>query len=321
MKEIPIFFSFDNNYVIPAAVAFYSLLNKAEANVFYRMYVLHSDITSDNQSLLHDIVKKSRNAELEFRNISNFLHNEWENGVFGGKQNKQFNVNTIVKCFAAKFFPEYKKILYSDVDVVFMDDISELIDVNLEGRYIGAVKNAFMKKYPEDELGHLSREHYEIFKDTYFAGGIWVLNTDEIRKDNIEETMMNIISDNAVNKKWPDQDIMNIACDNKVEYLSLRYISYPYMLDKLYADGFVSHFSIEECIESIISPKILHYASVKPWNGDPRKKEIWLDIFNKLNIPKTDIFRRVPKKMSWRNKLRYKIWLKLGNNLKKKGLI
>ena len=31
--KIPIFFTFDNNYVEPAAVAFYSLLNKAKVTL------------------------------------------------------------------------------------------------------------------------------------------------------------------------------------------------------------------------------------------------------------------------------------------------
>ena len=40
-QEIPIMFCFDNNYVIPAAVAFYSMLENCNKNYFYRMYVLH----------------------------------------------------------------------------------------------------------------------------------------------------------------------------------------------------------------------------------------------------------------------------------------
>lgn len=65
-KAIPIVFSFDNNYTIPAAVAFYSLLNKAAKNVFYEMFVLHSDISEENQDLLQNIIKRTNNASLNF---------------------------------------------------------------------------------------------------------------------------------------------------------------------------------------------------------------------------------------------------------------
>lgn len=52
MTRIPIFFTFDNNFVNPAAVAFFSLLNRAKEGVWYEMYVLHHDITSANRKLL-----------------------------------------------------------------------------------------------------------------------------------------------------------------------------------------------------------------------------------------------------------------------------
>ena len=49
---IPIMHSFDNNYVIPASVAFLSMLENADKNYFYKLYVLHSDITEKNQKEL-----------------------------------------------------------------------------------------------------------------------------------------------------------------------------------------------------------------------------------------------------------------------------
>lgn len=321
MKKIPIFYSFDNNYVVPAAVAIKSLLSEAKPDVFWQMYVLHNDISDKNQELLQNIVKKMGNASLKFRYMEGFLQQEWRQGSFAGKKNKQFTPETITKCFAARFFPEYDKIIYSDVDVVFMDDVSELIAVDLQNKFIAAVRNPFMKIHHKEELGHLSKTNYEKLKDTYFVGGIWVLNLKAIRENNLEVRMMEIVQDNNIDKRWPDQDVMNIACDNKVEYLSLRYISYPYMLERLSKEGFESHFSIAECVESIIYPKILHYAGIKPWNNEPYRKDIWWKVFNELNISKTEIFDRVPLRISWRDKLRYNIWLKLGDKLRKKNLI
>lgn len=61
-KEIPIFFTFDDNYVVPAAVAFYSLLKHTKEDIFYKMYVLHADITEENQQLLLNIVAKCENT-------------------------------------------------------------------------------------------------------------------------------------------------------------------------------------------------------------------------------------------------------------------
>ena len=317
MKQIPIFFTFNNDYVIPAAVAFHSLLEKVNTDTFYEMFVAHSDITLENQALLSKIVDSQSKGLLKFIDTKDFLHNEWNNGNFE-EHNKgvQFTVDTIVRCFAASFFPNIDKIIYSDVDVVFMDDISELIDIDLTDKYIASVKNAFLKYSPK-ELSHLSDMHYEKLKDTYFAGGIWVMNLSEIRKNNLETRMIEIIKDKNIIKRWNDQDIMNIACDNKVSYLSLRYISYPYLEDVMKEMGFESHFSQEELFESIEKPKILHFAGVKPWNAFPRKGEVWLNIFKSLNLPKTRIF----KDMSLKYKILFYIWSILDKKLKKKRII
>ena len=293
MKEIPIFFTFDDNYAVPAAVAFYSLLNKAADNIFYEMFVLHSNITEENQRMLKNVVSKKGNGKLEFINTNNFLKNEWSKGNFEGHQNKnQFTAETILKCFGAKFFPQYDKIIYSDVDIVVTDDISELYELDLSDNYLAAVRGVF-NKYLPNELSHFKPEHYEVLKDNYFAGGIWVLNLKKIRENNLEEKMIDIINDNTITKRWPDQDIMNIACANKVCYLPLNYISYPYLIDVIKEPDFVSDYSREELYDSIINPKIIHYAAGKPWHNNAKKAQIWFEIFDYLNLPETKIFKNL----------------------------
>lgn len=319
MKKLSIFFTFDDNYVVPAAVAFSSLLEKAADDVFYNMYVLHHDITKANQNLLQDIVSRRGNAELTFKDTGNFLLDHWnESFNSGSNQNglDQFTVDAIIRCFAAQFFPELDKIIYSDVDVIFMDDISELWDVDLSNSYIGAVLNAFLK-FSEYELSHLSGENREKLKDSYFAGGIQVFNLAKIRNDRLEERMLEIVKDKTIIKRWPDQDVMNLACDNKVTYISLRYISYPYLEKIMSVKGFESHYTHDELMDSIKRPKILHFAAQKPWNDYPKYWDLWMKRFKKLHIPKSRIF----KKMSLKNRLYLKLHSHLDTILRKRGII
>lgn len=309
LKTIPIFFTFNNDYVVPAAVAFYSLLNKAKEEIFYEMYVLHSDITSENQTLLHSIIGRLKKGKLFFIDTKNFLKDEWEKGNFDeNNQQTKFTSDTLVRCFAARFFPQYDKIIYSDVDVVFADDVSELWDIDLKGKYLATVKNPWMK-YFENELSHLKPEHYEKLKDHYFAGGIWVMNLIQIRADNLEQKMWDVIRDETIIKRWNDQDIMNIACDNKVAYIPLNYIAYPYMIQFLEAPSFQSHYTRDELWDSIINPKIVHYADIKPWKNRVRYGELWWDIFKFLNLPTTSIFEEVKEINPYKKK--YKKYKKL----------
>lgn len=290
-KSLPIFFTFNNNYVEPAAVAFYSLLDKAKAGIFYEMYILHSDITEKKQQLLADIVNKKGNAKLTFINTDGFLDDFWGNGSFNFQSsNSTFTVDTIVRCFGAKFFPQYEKIIYSDVDIIFTDDISDLYEIDMAGKYLAGVKNPFTK-YSEYELSHLKPEHYEMLHDKYIAGGIWVMNLKKIREDNLEGKMLDVIKDDTIIKRWNDQDIVNIACNGKVGFIPLNYISYPYLIDLLEKPDFVSDYTREELYDSIINPKIIHFAAGKPWNNNPKYSNLWWTYFNYLNLEKTKIFK------------------------------
>jgi len=70
---IPVAHCFDNNYVIPAAVSFLSMLENASKYHSYELYVFHADITDENQQKLQDVVAKFDNASLIFVNIASQL--------------------------------------------------------------------------------------------------------------------------------------------------------------------------------------------------------------------------------------------------------
>lgn len=292
--RIPIFFTFDNNYVVPASVAFFSLLSKAQKGIYYEMYVLHADISEENQNLLINVTRKQNNAKLTFINTHGFLNQEWSNGSFAFQHsNSSFTADCLLRCFAARFFPGLKKIIYSDVDVIFTDDISDLYDIDLTGKYIAGVKNAFTR-YSEYELSHLKEEHYNMLHDKYISGGIWVMNLEKIREDNLEDKMLDIVRDNTIVKRWNDQDIVNIACEGKVGFIPLNYISYPYMLDLLQEKDFTSDYTRNELYDSILNPKIIHFAANKPWDSNPQFSNLWWAYFNFLELPYTKIFREIP---------------------------
>ncbi len=288
--NIPIFFSFDNNYVEPAAVAIFSLLNSAKKSNNYDLFVLHSNIEPQKQNILKSIVNKFKNAQITFINTYGFLDKYFYECNFRKSFAKsKFTPDALVKCFASHFFPNLDKIIYSDVDVIFVSDISNLYFQDMQDNYFYGVKSAFMK-WEKNELSHLSKKNFNDLKDSYIAGGIFIANLKQIRKDKIEEKMMKIIEDKAIEKKWPDQDVINLACKGKIGFIPLNYISYPYLIDYLNNKNFDSHYSKEELFDSIIKPKIIHFAAEKPWNGSPNYSNLWWTIFNYLNLQITPIF-------------------------------
>ena len=120
MEKIPVFFTFDKNYVVAAEVAIYSMLKHASPAYEYKLYVLHTDIPESLQKEMVRLVGKFNNASLEFIDTSAFDDDE---NILRGKAH--FSKEIYYKLIAAEIFPQYDRIICSDVDVVFTGDISE----------------------------------------------------------------------------------------------------------------------------------------------------------------------------------------------------
>lgn len=274
MQTIPIFYTYDNNYVIPSAVAFESLLDNAKENIFYKMYVLHTDISQENQQKLIELVSKHKNATLEFINIEELAKNiKISDKAFTHQQHGTiFTKDCFFRCIPS-LIPEfdcYDKIIYSDVDIVVVDDISESFDIDLKDEYLASFRVPYFLK---EEISHLDSS----FVGKYFGGGFWVMNLKKMREDNLGKEIIDIITNPPCQFRWNDQDVMNLACKGQVKYLSYRYVSIPDwlpILEKL--DFYDKHYPNNELHDAMYKPKIVHYAGCKPWNKDkPMRSDLW----------------------------------------------
>ena len=118
-QVIPIFFTFDENYVVPAIVTFFSLLHHAEKCHCYELYVLHPGISAVAQRELQRVVGKFPHASLHFYDTSN-------DAIAQECPSKShFSKEIYFKLCAPELFPQHKRVLCSDVDVVFLGDVSE----------------------------------------------------------------------------------------------------------------------------------------------------------------------------------------------------
>ena len=300
-KIIPIFFSFDNNYVIPASVAFASLLTNTNDNIFYNMYVLHTDITAANQDILQKQVATYGNGNLLFVNVSEYFKDQ----TFDQKQfahisgGSTFTIETLYRCLAVNI-PEFKnidKIIYSDVDICVTKDISALFDINIEKSYLAACKTPEFLEFQIDQIPLQYRQHY-------FAGGLWILNFKKIREDNLDKKIYDIAKNPPFFMKYPDQDIMCLACKDKVTYFSHDYISVPDRLSLLKKLNFCDkYYPNNELYDAAYNPKIIHYAGIKPWKQNCAGSELWFYWLSKTP------FAKYKEELTPKCKISYKLYL------------
>lgn len=299
--NIPVMFCFDTNYVIPAAVAFYSLMEHANKEYNYTFYVLHSDITEYQQLKLKDTLKEFKNCKLEFIDMNHKLDDFWENNYKGG----HFSKEVMYKLLVSSIFPNLDKIIVSDVDVVFLGDITEsyfAIDTD-DKEYIAGVKPiGKVASYLQNYKGLWTEE--EIDKLGEICGGYLVMNLKKIREDNMENVFLDSLEKDGYRLNQMEQDIFNITCYGKIKHLHLKYVACSYMWDyyktkeDMKTDINYKEIEIKEAMEN---PVQLHYAtSTKPWkNPDCTKADIWFkyivktpflndylkDLPNKIQVP------------------------------------
>lgn len=306
--NIPIMFCFDTNYVIPAAVAFYSLMEHASNKYDYSFYILHSDITLEQQNKLNETVKDFKNCKLEFIDMNHRLDDFWTKNYKGG----HFSKEVMYKLLVASIFPNIDKIIVTDVDVVFLGDVSksyfDLTDD--DDAYIAGVKpigkvSEYLKNYESDWTSE------EIKKLGEICGGYLVMNLKKIREDNYETVFLKSLDENGHRLNQMEQDIFNITCYGKIKHLHLKYVACSYMWD-FYKNDYDKetdlNYSKKEIEEAMEKPVQLHYAtSIKPWkNVDCTLSEVWFKYIVKTPFLKeylNDLPNKIITKKSEKEKL------------------
>lgn len=172
---IPIAFAFDKNLVMPACVCISSLLMNAKKDTSYDIFILHPANQSMTQTDLVKLPEYYDNCKLTFRPVGNEFDNAFEiRGI---------TTPAYYRLLIPEIIPEYDKIIYSDVDVIFRSDLTGIFEeTDMTDCCFAGVKSLAQfvpsyKKYYEKEIG-ISPE------DIIYSGNL-IINSEEIRKRNL----------------------------------------------------------------------------------------------------------------------------------------
>lgn len=298
MTVIPVMHCFDNNYVIPAAVSFFSMLQNADPNYFYQLYVLHTDITIQNQQKLTKLVESFPNASLSFIGMQQRFDSLWNSMHNTDHLSKE----VLYKLVAPEIFPDLDRLIITDVDVVFLGDISEsyfALDGREDALFAGVRQinpdKTFLRDYYENYRKTFGEEGYNQLK---VCGGYLVSNLKRQRKVGIQEVFIDYLRENGDRLLQAEQDVINMCCrESEIVLLPLQYClcSYTYdfseQISTFATDPFYSYTDIREAMDH---PVQLHYATkVKPWNTpDCTRSFFWFDY-----LYQTDLQRDYEEKM------------------------
>ena len=210
-KEIPIFFSTDDNYVPYLDVAIRSLIENASKTFEYRIIVLNTGLNEDN---VRKVKRNERDGfKIDFIDISE----EVENIKSRFKNVYHFSVVTYYRLFIASLFPQYDKVVYLDCDLVVLGDVSELYHTELGNNILGAAPEQFVQNTKEFRL--YAEKALGVDPDGYVNAGVLLMNLKEFRRCNIEERFVKLITEYDFDLLDPDQAYLNYLCLGRIHVL------------------------------------------------------------------------------------------------------
>lgn len=272
MNKVPIVFTFDHNLINPACVCISSLLQSANADTFYDIYVLHSEKCDFSKSRLIDYPNIYKNCSLTFRVLTSEFVSAYE--VRG------ITTTAYYRLLIPEVIPEYDKILYSDVDVIFREDQAKYYNIELEGYYMAGVDNASSLR---PEVQRYVRENLGIdHKFGHFYSGNLLINSKLILQDKIIPEFRKLAHRSF---RQQDMDIINIACYGKIKQLSPAFCLTNYLTEMIVnrRQEMLTYFTEDE-LNYALKKGIVHYNGPKPWKEWCINFDIWWEAYRNSPI-------------------------------------
>ena len=217
-----IVYALTSNYIYKAIPSMTSLL---EHNPKAKIYLLTEQ---DEVDLPFDVTVINVSKQYTFLPSSPNYHN-------------QFTYINLLKVCYASILP-CNKIIHLDADTIICDSLEPLWKTDIRGKWFAAC--------PE------YKGRYKPFGDMYYNMGVALINLSQIRKDNIEEKMVEYL--NTVRQPYADQDAWNIYALQQD-----KAVAFPIRFNECFATGETDN------------PAIVHYCGYISWyeaKDLPRRK-------------------------------------------------
>ncbi|WQR79188.1 glycosyltransferase family 8 protein [Helicobacter pylori] len=159
----------------------------------------------------------------------------------------RFSKMVMCRLFLASLFPQYDKIIMFDVDTLFLNDVSESFFIPLDSYYFGAAKDFSspknlkhfqIEREREPRQKFSLHEHYlkekdmQIICENHYNVGFLIVNLKLWRADHLEERLLNLAHQKGQCVFCPEQDLLTLACYQKVLQLPYTYNAHPFMANQ-----------------------------------------------------------------------------------------
>ncbi|EJB93762.1 glycosyltransferase family 8 protein [Helicobacter pylori] len=229
--------------------------------LFYKIHCLVDNLSLENQQKLKETLAPfSAFASVDFLDISDpnnptttlaepsvidKIHEAFLQLNIYAKT--RFSKMVMCRLFLASLFPQYDKIIMFDADTLFLNDVSESFFIPLDGYYFGAAKDFSsakslkrfqMEREREPRQKFSLYEHYlkekdmKIICENHYNVGFLIVNLKLWRMDHLEERLLDLAHQKGQRVFCPEQDLLTLACYQKVLQLPYIYNTHPFMANQ-----------------------------------------------------------------------------------------
>ena len=259
--KIPVVFAFDDKYALPASIAISSLLQHKGWDTQYDIIVLHGEnLSTQTISKMNQFCPFIRWVKVDAGDLKDAPRG-WS------------GLETYYRLLLAELLPEYEKVIWSDVDVLFRCDLSEVFALDMDG-----FEWAGIPAEKQNEPNGIHTHFDGNTKPYIYMPGLMVANLRLWRAERLKDRFFSIIREYGNRLKMFDLDILNLAAK------SIRALPFDYcVLENIYLSDDITNakeypwlsnvYSKEALLAAKRNPKIIHFAgsNVKIWLRSPEE--------------------------------------------------
>src|SRR5688572_21732588 len=190
MSPITIVVACDDHYMILTAALLKSIEMNHLSGEPIEVYIVEDNVSVKNKTRL---LNSSESMTIHWIKMNEAI----PEGMSLPVVNNTYPLNTFIRLFIPHFIPQdIKKVIFMDVDMIVLEDISKLWHINIDDHIIGAVTDSITKT-----IGN-GIENYEQLglnpESKYFNAGLQLINTDKWREHHMTEKIVNLINENRI---------------------------------------------------------------------------------------------------------------------------
>ncbi len=201
--ELNLLVATDRRPLIGCAVAVRSVLENATRLDRAHVVVLYHELTEEDRSRLRASWQLPEvPVTVEFVEVPA----SWTAHLIRGKALSRMAYARLF--LGTVLAPSVRRLVYIDTDIIFGRDVSELLDVDLEGRTIAAVPNGNEDGDEDRNIARLGMRG-----PRFFNSGVLLIDVARWRELDVGNAVLKFCAENPELLKALDQDGMNVVLD------------------------------------------------------------------------------------------------------------